>query len=81
MEKPQILVYAEKSLNYSAFDVKWVPKSAKVVTLGSHPRGTGALQVRTRLIIALGKTRDYLNALIFILSQPILHNILYVLGR
>lgn len=45
MEKPQILVYAEKSLNYSAFDVKWVPKSAKVVALGSHARGTGALQV------------------------------------
>ncbi|KAG0719955.1 WD repeat-containing protein 92 [Chionoecetes opilio] len=44
MEKPQILVYVEKSLNYSAFDVKWVPKSAKVVALGSHARGTGALQ-------------------------------------
>ena len=48
MEKPQILVYVERSLNYSAFDVKWVPKSAKVVALGSHPRGTGALQVVTR---------------------------------
>lgn len=46
MERPQILVYVEKSLNYSAFDVRWVPRSARVVALGSHPRGTGALQVR-----------------------------------
>ncbi|XP_042238731.1 dynein axonemal assembly factor 10-like isoform X1 [Homarus americanus] len=45
MEKPQILVYVEKSLNYSAFDVKWIPRSAKVVAIGSHPQGTGALQV------------------------------------
>ncbi|CAL4131827.1 unnamed protein product, partial [Meganyctiphanes norvegica] len=45
MEKPQILVYGEKNLNYSAFDVKWIPQSAKVVTLGSLPRGTGSLQV------------------------------------
>ncbi|KAK4301710.1 hypothetical protein Pmani_026168 [Petrolisthes manimaculis] len=45
MEKPQILVYIEKSLNYSPFDVKWIPRSAKLVSVGSHPRGTGALQV------------------------------------
>ncbi|XP_063596201.1 dynein axonemal assembly factor 10-like [Penaeus indicus] len=45
MDKPQILVYVEKSLNYNAFDVKWIPRSAKFVTVGSHARGTGALQV------------------------------------
>nr|XP_053651756.1 dynein axonemal assembly factor 10-like [Cherax quadricarinatus]XP_053651757.1 dynein axonemal assembly factor 10-like [Cherax quadricarinatus]XP_053651758.1 dynein axonemal assembly factor 10-like [Cherax quadricarinatus] len=45
MEKPQVLVYIEKSLNYSAFDVKWIPRSAKLVSIGSHPQGTGALQV------------------------------------
>lgn len=45
MEKPQIIVYIEHSLNYSAFDVKWIPRSAKLVTIGSHPKGTGALQV------------------------------------
>ncbi|XP_066953767.1 dynein axonemal assembly factor 10 isoform X2 [Macrobrachium rosenbergii] len=45
MEKPQILVYSEQSLNYNAFDVKWIPRSAKLVVIGSHPRGTGALQI------------------------------------
>ncbi|XP_064114718.1 dynein axonemal assembly factor 10-like [Macrobrachium nipponense] len=45
MEKPQILIYSEQSLNYNAFDVKWIPRSAKLVVIGSHPRGTGALQV------------------------------------
>ncbi|KAK7082856.1 WD repeat-containing protein 92 [Halocaridina rubra] len=45
MEKPQIIVYIEHSLNYTAFEVKWIPRSAKMVTIGSHPRGTGALQV------------------------------------
>ncbi len=43
--KPQIIAHIEKSLNYTVFDVKWMPSSAKVVVLGSHPRDTGALQV------------------------------------
>ena len=45
LEKPQIITHVEKSLNYTVFDVKWLPSSAKVVALGSHPRDTGALQV------------------------------------
>ena len=45
LEKPQIITHIEKSLNYTVFDVKWVPCSAKVVVLGSHPRDTGAFQV------------------------------------
>ena len=45
LDKPQIIVHHEKSLNYTLFDVKWVPCSAKVVVLGSHPRDTGALQL------------------------------------
>ena len=45
MDKPQIITHIEKSLNYTVFDVKWLPSSAKVVVLGSHPRDTGALQV------------------------------------
>lgn len=43
--KPQIIVHAEKSLNFTLYDVLWVPCSAKFVVLGSHPRDTGALQV------------------------------------
>ena len=45
MEKPQIILYASKSLNYTLFDSKWVPYSAKFVVLGNHARGTGALQI------------------------------------
>ncbi|ESO86209.1 hypothetical protein LOTGIDRAFT_220887 [Lottia gigantea] len=45
MDKPQIIAHIQKSLNYTLFDGKWVPCSAKFVVLGSHARGTGALQV------------------------------------
>ena len=45
MDKPQIYVHIQKSLPYNSFDVKWLPKSAKVVVIGNHPKGTGALQV------------------------------------
>jgi len=45
LSKPQIIAHIEKSLNYTIYDVKWIPCSAKFVVLGSHPRDTGALQV------------------------------------
>ncbi len=45
LAKPQIITHIEKSLNYTVFDSKWVPCSAKVVVLGSYPKDTGALQV------------------------------------
>jgi hypothetical protein len=45
MEKPQIILYAQKSLNFTLFDSKWIPFSAKFVVLGNHSRGTGALQI------------------------------------
>lgn len=42
---PQIIEYVSHSVNYSPFEVRWVPSSAKFVALGSHAKGTGALQV------------------------------------
>jgi len=45
MDKPQIIAHVQKSLNYTLFDCRWVPCSAKFVVLGSHARGTGALQI------------------------------------
>lgn len=45
LEKPQIIIHLEKQLNYTVYDTKWIPCSAKFVALGSHPRNTGALQV------------------------------------
>ncbi|EDO30763.1 predicted protein [Nematostella vectensis] len=43
--KPQIILHATSSLNYTLFDAKWVPCSARFVVLGNHARGTGAMQV------------------------------------
>ena len=45
MEKPQIIVHIEKSMNHTLYDCKWIPRSAKFVTIGSHPRGTGAINI------------------------------------
>lgn len=45
LDKPQIIAHIEKSVNYTLFDVKWLPCSAKLVVLGSHPKDTGALQL------------------------------------
>jgi len=45
MDKPQIIAHVQKSMNYTLFDCRWVPCSAKFVVLGNHARGTGALQI------------------------------------
>ena len=45
LQKPQIITHIEQNLNYTLFDVKWIPSSAKMVVMGSLPRDTGALQV------------------------------------
>ena len=45
MEKPQIIAHVQKSLNYTLFESRWIPSSAKFVILGNHARGTGAMQV------------------------------------
>jgi len=43
--KPQLLALAEKSLNYTVYDARWIPTSKRFVTIGSHAKGTGALEV------------------------------------
>ena len=43
--KPQILEHLNKSLPLTIYDTKWIPSSARFVCLGSHARGTGAIQV------------------------------------
>ncbi|XP_030604101.1 dynein axonemal assembly factor 10 [Archocentrus centrarchus] len=43
--KPQIIAHIQKSLNYTVFDSKWIPCSAKFVCLGNFPRGTGVIQI------------------------------------
>lgn len=44
-EKPQIISHIQKSLNYTVFDCKWMPCSAKFVTMGNlagHQRHSAA---------------------------------------
>lgn len=45
LQKPQIICHVEKSLNYCVNDVKWIPASAKFVTLGGKPNGTGIIEI------------------------------------
>lgn len=45
LSKPQIICHIEKSVDYSLFDAKWIPCSAKFVVMGSRPRGTGIIQI------------------------------------
>jgi len=45
MTRSQILAHIEKPVNYTLFDVQWIPSSARLIAMGSHPRGTGIWQV------------------------------------
>jgi hypothetical protein len=45
MDKPQIIIHSSKSLDFTAYDVKWVPMSPKFILLGQKPNGQGILQV------------------------------------
>jgi len=40
-----MIAHVQKSMNFTLFDCRWVPCSAKFVVLGNHARGTGALQI------------------------------------
>lgn len=44
-EKPQIISHIQKSLNYTVFDSKWIPCSAKFICMGNYARGTGVMQI------------------------------------
>ncbi len=44
-EVPQIVEHLSKSVNFTPFDTRWVPCSAKFVLLGINPRGTGAFKI------------------------------------
>lgn len=45
LKKPQIIAHIEKSLNFSIFDTKWIPLSAKFIVIGSKPNGHGIAKV------------------------------------
>lgn len=45
MDKPQIIIHAQKSVNFTLHDCRWIPCTARFVVLGDHARGTGAFQI------------------------------------
>ena len=45
MDKPQIILHVQKPINYTLYDTRWIPNSAKFVVVGSYARGTGAIQI------------------------------------
>ena len=45
MDKPKIIEHVHKPLDFTLFDARWIPCSARFVVLGNHARGTGALQI------------------------------------
>ncbi|CRK90291.1 CLUMA_CG003987, isoform A [Clunio marinus] len=45
MNKVQTLAHIEHSVNYSIFDVKWIPFSAKFISIGSKTNGNGIFQI------------------------------------
>ncbi|KAL8173324.1 UNVERIFIED_CONTAM: WD repeat-containing protein 92 [Gekko kuhli] len=45
LEKPQVIAHAQQGLSYTVFDCRWVPCSARLLCLGSFPRGTGVIEL------------------------------------
>jgi WD repeat-containing protein 92 len=45
MDKVQTLQHIQHSLNYSVFDVKWIPFAPKFLTIGSKTNGKGVLEI------------------------------------
>ncbi|XP_072379790.1 dynein axonemal assembly factor 10-like isoform X2 [Diabrotica undecimpunctata] len=45
LQRPQIICHNQKNVDYSVHDVKWIPCSAKFVTLGGKSNGSGIIEV------------------------------------
>ncbi len=45
IEKCQIVAHLHKVLDYTPYDVRWVPATPKLVAAGTTPRGTGVLHL------------------------------------
>lgn len=58
--KHKLVVHLSKSLDFTAFDVKWVPRSARLVVIGSNAPATGTLEVlemNSQELQTIGKTQ------------------------
>lgn len=45
MDKPQLIEHLHESVNYTVYDTKWIPLSAKFVILGSKPNSHGIMDI------------------------------------
>ncbi|XP_062128582.1 dynein axonemal assembly factor 10 [Drosophila sulfurigaster albostrigata] len=45
MDKPQMIEHLHEAVNYTVYDTKWIPLSAKFVVLGSKPNSQGILDI------------------------------------
>ncbi|CAH1163338.1 unnamed protein product [Phaedon cochleariae] len=46
-QKPQIICHTQNSVDYAIHDVKWIPCSAKFVSVGGKSNGSGIIQTYT----------------------------------
>lgn len=42
---PHVIEHLKEPLNFTPFDTRWVPQSARFVVLGQYPRATGCIRV------------------------------------
>ncbi|EDW29505.1 GL22856 [Drosophila persimilis] len=45
MDKPQLIEHLNASVNYTVYDTKWIPLSAKFVVLGSKANSHGIMDI------------------------------------
>ena len=44
-DAPQIIEMVNHSCNFTPFETRWIPSSARFVVLGQNPKATGTIQV------------------------------------
>lgn len=45
LQLPQAIVHIEQTVTFPILDTKWIPQTAKFVSMGVHSNKTGALKV------------------------------------
>lgn len=45
IEQPQAIVHIEQAVTFPILDTKWIPRTAKFISMGVRSNGTGALKI------------------------------------
>uniref|UniRef100_UPI00358F3E1A dynein axonemal assembly factor 10 isoform X1 n=1 Tax=Myxine glutinosa TaxID=7769 RepID=UPI00358F3E1A len=45
LDKPQVVVHFQRSVDFTVFDCRWVPRSTRLVCMGNRARGSGLLHL------------------------------------